>query len=100
MNDAAEELMERFNPRRCRIDTRQAPLMRVYIAFDSNAGRWVMLCLFHHLAMDHTALEVLLEEIRGHMLDRVEQLPAPLPFRDFVAQARLGVSEQEHVAFF
>ena len=27
-------------------------------------------------------------------------LPAPLPFRNFVAQARLGVSRQEHEAFF
>src|SRR5262249_53337277 len=27
-------------------------------------------------------------------------LPEPLPFRDFVAQARLGVSQQEHEEFF
>ena len=55
-----------------------------------------MLHLFHHLSMDHTALEVLLEEVQAHLLGRAEQLPAPLPFRNFVAQARLGVSRQEH----
>ena len=27
-------------------------------------------------------------------------MPAPLPFRNFVAQARLGVSREEHEAFF
>ena len=27
-------------------------------------------------------------------------MPAPLPFRNLVAQARLGVSPEEHEAFF
>ena len=27
-------------------------------------------------------------------------MPAPLPFRNLVAQARLGVSREEHEAFF
>ena len=32
--DAAEQLYTRFNPRRFRIDVRQAPLLRLYIAHD------------------------------------------------------------------
>ena len=32
--DAAEQLYERFDPRRYRIDVRQAPLLRLYIAHD------------------------------------------------------------------
>jgi hypothetical protein len=34
------------------------------------------------------------------MAGRGEELPEPLPFRDFVAQARLGVSRQEHEQYF
>ena len=90
----------RFDPRRYRLDVRQAPLMRVYIAEDARKDRWVMLHLFHHLSGDHTTLEVLLQEIQAHLLGRAEQLPAPPPFRNFIAQARLGVSREEHEAFF
>ena len=36
----------------------------------------------------------------GALLGQAERLPEPLPFRNFVAQARLGVSREEHEAFF
>ncbi|HLL47710.1 MAG TPA: amino acid adenylation domain-containing protein, partial [Longimicrobiaceae bacterium] len=98
--DAAEQLYARFDPRRHRIDLRRAPLMRVVVAHDAERGRWLFLLLWHHLTGDHTTLEVLQEEIREHLLGRAEALPAPLPFRSFVAQARLGVSRAEHEAFF
>ena len=74
--------------------------MRVLIAHDAPNGRWVMLYLFHHLLMDHTTLEVLQEEVGAYLSGRGGQLPTPLPYRNFVAQARLGVSREEHEAFF
>src|SRR5262249_10359575 len=40
------------------------------------------------------------EEIQAHLSGTEGELPAPLPFRNFVAQARLGLSQQEHEAFF
>lgn len=98
--DVAGQLHARFNPRQYRIDVRQAPLLRVYIAKDEEKERWLMVLLLHHLAGDHVTLEVMQEEIEGHLLGRVEQLPVPLPFRNLVAQARLGVSPEEDQAFF
>ena len=62
--------------------------------------RWLLLLLSHHLALDHTALDILFGEIQMHQLGQADQLPAPLPFRNFVAQARLGISREEHEAFF
>ena len=56
--------------------------------------------LTHHLTSDHESLEVLQEEISAHLLGRESELPAPLPFRNYVAQARLGVSREEHERFF
>ena len=98
--DVGEQLYRRFDPRRYRIDLRQAPLLRGYIAFDKARNRWLMMQLLHHLLADHTTMEVMHEEIQAHLLEQAEQLPAPLPFRNLVAQARLGVSKEEHEAFF
>ena len=64
--------------------------MRLFIAHDAAQDRWVMLVLVHHLSVDHTTLEVVQQEMQAHLLGRAEALPAPLPFRNFVAQARLG----------
>ncbi len=98
--DVGEQLYGRFDPRRYRIDLRQAPLLRAFIAFDKGQNRWLMMQLLHHLLADHTTMEVMQEEIQAHLLGQAEQLPAPLPFRNLVAQARLGVSKEEHEAFF
>src|SRR5262249_51215429 len=100
MGDVGQQLYERFNPRRYRIDVRQAPLMRAFMAYDPANERWLLLMLLHHLAGDHTALEVMEAEIQAHLLGRQDRLGAPLPFRNFVAQARLGVSGEEHEEFF
>jgi aryl carrier-like protein len=98
--DVGEQLYARFDPRRCRLDVRQAPMLRVYIACDKGHSRWLTMQLWHHLIGDHSTAEVMQEEIGAHLLGRTEQLPAPLPFRNLVAQARLGGSKQEHEAFF
>src|SRR5262249_1522999 len=98
--DAAEQMYERFNPRHYRIDVRQAPMLRVYVSYDEAKGCWLMMQLLHHLAGDHSTLEVMQEEVQAHLLGQAKGLPEPLPFRNLVAQARLGVSREEHEGFF
>ncbi|MFF8683592.1 amino acid adenylation domain-containing protein, partial [Streptomyces sp. NPDC015237] len=82
------------------MDVGQAPLARVNVAADPGTERWLALVQVHHLLQDHTALDVVLGEVGALMEGRGDQLPVPLPFRDFVAQARLGVSRAEHEAYF
>jgi amino acid adenylation domain-containing protein len=98
--DAVRQLWSRFDPRHHRLDLRRAPMMRACVARDPGSGRWMLVLLRHHLIADHTTAEVLQEEIRAHLRGQAALLPAPLPFRNYVAQARLGVSEQEHERFF
>jgi hypothetical protein len=52
------------------------------------------------MVMDYTALELMLEEIETILRGEAERLPAPLPYRNFVAQARRGISQGEHEAYF
>ena len=96
----AEQLRARFDPRNFRLDVRQAPMLRGFRAHDPAGERWLLLILSHHLALDHTTLEIVVEEARAHLLGEGGGLVAATPFRDFVAQARLGVSRKEHEAFF
>nr|WP_269632897.1 non-ribosomal peptide synthetase [Pelomonas sp. BJYL3] len=98
--DVAQQLQQRFDPRHYRLDVRRAPLLEAHAAQDPEQGRWVLLVLAHHLAIDHTTLELLVEEAQIIEQGRLEALLAPAPFRNFVAQARLGVSQAEHEAFF
>ncbi|MFC4080505.1 non-ribosomal peptide synthetase [Amycolatopsis samaneae] len=78
----------------------RAPLMRVRVACDPGTGRWVALLLIHHLVQDHTALDVLLDEVRAMLAGRAADLPEPVPFREYVARARFGVAREEHEAYF
>ena len=98
--DVVEQLKARFDSRHYRLDVRQAPLMRVAIAREGETDRWAMVLLVHHLASDHTTLEAIHQEIQAYLLGEADRLPAPLPFRNFVAQSRLGISREEHKAFF
>ncbi|MCP2012834.1 non-ribosomal peptide synthetase, partial [Duganella violaceipulchra] len=98
--EIAAQLGDRYDPHHYRIDVRQAPLLRAFLCEDRANGRWLLQLLTHHLAIDHTTLEILVEEIRTIQLGREAELPRALPFRNFIAQARLGVSRAEHEAFF
>ncbi|HET7461732.1 MAG TPA: amino acid adenylation domain-containing protein [Longimicrobium sp.] len=100
LGPVADQLRARFDPRHYRIDVRRAPMLRLCIAHDPAEERWLLLLLDHHLTGDHTAKEVMQVEIEAHLAGRAESLPAPLPFRNYVAQARLGVSDDEHREFF
>ena len=98
--DIAGQLSARFDPRHYRLDVRQAPMLHGFIAEDSANNHWLLQILSHHLVSDHTTFEILIAEIQTILQGRGEQLSRPFPFRNFVAQARLGISQAEHEAFF
>ncbi|WP_301549680.1 condensation domain-containing protein, partial [Streptomyces sp. MNP-20] len=82
------------------MDIRKAPLLRATVAAEPGSDRWLMAMQAHHLVQDHTAMGVLFAEVSALLRGDTEELPVPVPFREFVAQARLGVSRGEHERFF
>ncbi|MCF5653356.1 hypothetical protein GIV49_28080, partial [Pseudomonas syringae] len=100
--DIGAQLHGRFDPRQYRLDLGQAPLMRVAYAEDPRNQRICAMLLFHHMALDHTTLEVVKHEIQSGLLGEAEALAAlvPVPYRNYVVQARLGVSQADHEVFF
>ncbi|WP_049786408.1 non-ribosomal peptide synthetase [Mycetohabitans rhizoxinica] len=95
----AEQLARRFDSRHTQLDLTQAPLLRFAIAQDTD-GRWLAVQLLHHLIGDHSTLEVMHAEVRAFIEGEGETLSAAQPFRNLVAQARLGVSQTGHERFF
>ncbi|GGN44835.1 non-ribosomal peptide synthetase [Streptomyces fuscichromogenes] len=82
------------------MDLTRAPLLRVHLAQQPGGERWFALLQVHHLIQDHTTLDVLMAEVAAFVVGREDTLPEPLPFREFVARSRSGVSQAEHEKFF
>ncbi|KAK3817436.1 MAG: Non-ribosomal peptide synthetase module [Benniella sp.] len=94
-----DQLKKKLDPRQCRIDITQAPLMRFTVAQDTD-GRWILVDLYHHLISDHTTLEVMFNETEAFMNDQAYTLSAPQPFRNLIAQAKLSHTQEDHERFF
>ncbi|WP_234328338.1 condensation domain-containing protein, partial [Streptomyces sp. NRRL S-37] len=77
----------------------RAPLLGLHVAAAAG-NRWLALLRMHHMVQDHTTLELLLDEAQTILAGRVAELPEPMPFRDFVVQARAQQDSGEHEAFF
>ncbi|SEQ93931.1 non-ribosomal peptide synthetase, partial [Pseudomonas soli] len=80
-----------------RLDLGQAPLLR--LSSQRQDGRLEATLLLHHILVDHTAVEQLMLEV-GALLQGPAELPASIPYRNYVAQARLGADPQADEALF
>ncbi|GGK90895.1 non-ribosomal peptide synthetase [Mangrovihabitans endophyticus] len=80
------------------MDLRRAPLLDVHVA--PMDERWLLGFRMHHIIADHTTIDVLLNEIRLVSEGRADELPPPLPYRDFVAHSLFGVPRAQHEAYF
>nr|WP_256672636.1 non-ribosomal peptide synthetase [Pseudomonas sp. C1C7] len=95
-----EQLSQRFDSCRHRIDLTQAPMLRFVVAHDPLAGRFILMQLQHHLIDDASSLQFFYNEVQAFLADRGEKLPSPQSFRNLIGQVRLGKSVEEHERFF
>ncbi|WP_415878280.1 amino acid adenylation domain-containing protein [Methylomonas sp. TEB] len=97
--DAEARLSATTDPRQCRMNLQQAPLLQVYIAAEQDGLGWRLVLLNHHLIDDNYTLQLVLSEIRLLLAGRGDELRAPLPYRNFIARMR-RTSQAEHEAYF
>jgi syringomycin synthetase protein SyrE len=97
--DPLNQLEALTNPRQMRLDLREAPLMRAYIARDVHSERWTLALLNHHMASDHVTLQIVLEEIHAILHEQGDNLTTPQPYRNFIAQTQTTPAEV-HEAYF
>ncbi|WP_445234378.1 amino acid adenylation domain-containing protein, partial [Duganella rhizosphaerae] len=98
-SDAVEQLHQHTDPRRLRLDLQRAPLIAAYVAADPHSGQWLLTMLNHHLVSDHLTLEFIVAEIQALLDGHGDKLPAPLPYRQFIARAR-AVPAAAHEDYF
>ena len=98
--DIESRMRCRFDPGHYRLDIGKAPLLEMHIAQDDAQGDWVMVLLYHHIAIDHMSLEIIFEEMGLHLRGKEGDLLPSYPFRNYIAQSRFGVLESNHEAYF
>ncbi|MFF8196777.1 amino acid adenylation domain-containing protein [Streptomyces bobili] len=82
------------------VDLGRAPLLSLHATRAAVGGRWLLLIRVHHMIQDHTGVSLLLGEVEAFLDGRGAELPEPLPFRTFIAQARGGTERAEHERYF
>ena len=97
---AGAQLARRFDPRHDRLDLNQAPLLRFFYSQEPGSSRWLMQCVQHHVIGDSTTAHTLQDEIATILMGQGHTLTAPRPFRNLVAQARIGAGTAAHESFF
>ncbi|CAM3390103.1 Peptide synthetase XpsB [Xenorhabdus nematophila ATCC 19061] len=98
--ESAETQLRRLTDSRAvRVDITKAPLLAAHIAQDPTSGQWMLALLYHHLVCDHISLDMIFNEIQSLLLGEHENLPQPLPYRNFIAQIS-KVPLETHQTYF
>ena len=95
-----QQLSSRFSPASFRMDLTRAPLFHGAFAYDASSHRWLLCVAFHHMLMDHTSLEVVVQEATLIGQGRAAELPKPAPYRNYIWQAKTNADPSAHQAFF
>ncbi|MEU1591136.1 amino acid adenylation domain-containing protein, partial [Micromonospora sp. NPDC005710] len=82
------------------MDLQRAPLIEVHTTAIPNGDECLALVRVHHMVQDHMGLDLLITEVRAVMAGDDSALAPVVPFREFVAQTRTGITDAEHTRYF
>jgi len=96
----AMQVHDWMQPERQHIDIRQAPPIKLDAVIDPSTKQCFTLLQFHHIAIDHTTLEIIAAEVVAHLQGTQLELPQPAPYRNHVAQSLAHSRAHDSETFF
>jgi len=99
-SDPAQQIAAWLEPQRKRIDLRTAPLIQMHVATRRHTEECHVALKLHHIIADNTSQEMLIGEVLAHLEGRADDLPEPLPYRDYVAHAVAYRRSSDSETFF
>ncbi len=94
------EMKARCTPHRLEINLGQAPLLQLQVAAVPDSEQYFVLLYYHHIISDHVALEIIEQELAVYLAGQAKSLPAPVPYREFVAHAQHQAAQYNAKTFF
>jgi amino acid adenylation domain-containing protein len=98
--DPTDQLRERMRPGCVALDVRRAPIGQLQVAAHSEGQKCYALLQLHHLVCDHQSLTTIVSEALMCLQGREQLLPAPIAYRNYVADALTLASTEESEVFF
>ncbi|MES2296357.1 MAG: amino acid adenylation domain-containing protein [Pseudomonadota bacterium] len=77
-----------------------APLLKLAIGQDKQSENFYVFLQLHHIIMDNEVLSLVIGEMAAFCEGKVALLPAPAPFREFIAHAQHMAPQRDAQAFF
>lgn len=82
------------------LDLSRAPLLRIKFAHDPAAKLWYMVMFHHHIICDDVARQHIRAELKHCLMGEADKLPAPVPYREFVARSLHQARINDAAAYF
>ncbi|TQV85755.1 amino acid adenylation domain-containing protein, partial [Exilibacterium tricleocarpae] len=98
--DPRTQLQQRIAPEKLWMALSQAPLLQLETAADPQSDQYFAIIYLHHIVNDHVGLEVLIEELGLFLEADALALPAPIPYREFVAHTLALAQSADTAAYF
>lgn len=94
------QLKKLMRPGPLTLDIRRAPMGRLTVARGVIGQSSYALLQLHHLICDHQTLRAITSEALMHVQGRESELPAPMPYRNYVADISQKTQLEEAESFF
>ena len=98
--DSLSYIQEFCAPERQEMDLSQASLLKLKIVREGDSEKFYVLTQMHHIIDDATSLQILLKEVDAYLNEETEDLPVPVPYREFVAHALYQAEHYDAQSYF